>query len=79
MARHLTPLFAAALVAVSLGGVQSASACGCKSTFERNKPHVNVGTIGHVDHGKVKRSSRKRLKAGPRRSRRGLGWIHRRK
>jgi elongation factor Tu len=24
-----------------------------KSTFERNKPHVNVGTIGHVDHGKT--------------------------
>jgi elongation factor Tu len=24
-----------------------------KGTFERNKPHVNVGTIGHVDHGKT--------------------------
>ncbi|MCP9290909.1 elongation factor Tu [Gracilimonas sediminicola] len=24
-----------------------------KETFERNKPHVNVGTIGHVDHGKT--------------------------
>ncbi|EPU4492935.1 GTP-binding protein, partial [Pseudomonas aeruginosa] len=23
-----------------------------KEKFERNKPHVNVGTIGHVDHGK---------------------------
>ncbi|MGO4118953.1 elongation factor Tu, partial [Rhizobium johnstonii] len=23
-----------------------------KSKFERNKPHVNIGTIGHVDHGK---------------------------
>ena len=23
------------------------------ATFERNKPHVNVGTIGHVDHGKT--------------------------
>ncbi|MCH2451299.1 MAG: hypothetical protein MK198_15380, partial [Gracilimonas sp.] len=22
-----------------------------KETFQRNKPHVNVGTIGHVDHG----------------------------
>ena len=21
--------------------------------FQRNKPHVNVGTIGHVDHGKT--------------------------
>ncbi len=24
-----------------------------KSTFERTKPHVNIGTIGHVDHGKT--------------------------
>ncbi|KAL0700676.1 hypothetical protein Bca4012_056798 [Brassica carinata] len=23
------------------------------ATFTRNKPHVNVGTIGHVDHGKT--------------------------
>ncbi|KUJ90211.1 MAG: elongation factor Tu, partial [Thermoanaerobacter thermocopriae] len=24
-----------------------------KQKFERKKPHVNVGTIGHVDHGKT--------------------------
>jgi len=24
-----------------------------KEAFERNKPHVNIGTIGHVDHGKT--------------------------
>ena len=24
-----------------------------KDTFDRSKPHVNVGTIGHVDHGKT--------------------------
>ena len=24
-----------------------------KETFQRTKPHVNVGTIGHVDHGKT--------------------------
>src|SRR5690606_8111005 len=24
-----------------------------KATFERTKPHVNVGTIGHIDHGKT--------------------------
>ena len=24
-----------------------------KETFKREKPHVNVGTIGHVDHGKT--------------------------
>ena len=24
-----------------------------KEVFERTKPHVNVGTIGHVDHGKT--------------------------
>jgi elongation factor Tu len=23
------------------------------AVFERTKPHVNIGTIGHVDHGKV--------------------------
>ncbi|KAI4241293.1 MAG: hypothetical protein L6R42_011309, partial [Xanthoria sp. 1 TBL-2021] len=25
---------------------------GLATVFERNKPHVNIGTIGHVDHGK---------------------------
>ncbi|HMA33666.1 MAG TPA: GTP-binding protein, partial [Chloroflexia bacterium] len=24
-----------------------------KKRFERTKPHINVGTIGHVDHGKT--------------------------
>ncbi|MCX7956730.1 MAG: GTP-binding protein, partial [Endomicrobia bacterium] len=24
-----------------------------KPKFERSKPHVNVGTIGHIDHGKT--------------------------
>ncbi len=24
-----------------------------KETFVRNKPHVNIGTIGHIDHGKT--------------------------
>ena len=23
-----------------------------KAKFERTKPHVNIGTIGHIDHGK---------------------------
>jgi small GTP-binding protein len=37
---------------------QFASSCDniqtmAKAKFERNKPHVNVGTIGHVDHGKT--------------------------
>ena len=27
-----------------------------KAKFERNKPHVNIGTIGHVDHGKIGRA-----------------------
>ena len=26
-----------------------------KETFDRSKPHVNVGTIGHVDHGKTRK------------------------
>ena len=24
-----------------------------KAKFERNKPHVNMGTMGHIDHGKT--------------------------
>ncbi|MFH1715450.1 MAG: GTP-binding protein, partial [Elusimicrobiota bacterium] len=24
-----------------------------KEKFERKKPHLNIGTIGHVDHGKT--------------------------
>jgi hypothetical protein len=28
------------------------------TAFERSKPHVNIGTIGHVDHGKVRFSLR---------------------
>ena len=24
-----------------------------KAAFDRSKPHVNIGTIGHVDHGKT--------------------------
>ena len=24
-----------------------------KDTFKRDKPHLNIGTIGHVDHGKT--------------------------
>src|SRR5690606_943207 len=40
------------------GGVTSsiqrwATVSMAKEKFERNKPHVNVGTIGHVDHGKT--------------------------
>ena len=26
-----------------------------KEKFNRSKPHVNIGTIGHVDHGKTTR------------------------
>ena len=28
-----------------------------KAKFDRSKPHVNIGTIGHVDHGKIGRAS----------------------
>ena len=34
-----------------------------KGKFERTKPHVNVGTIGHVDHGKTTLTAKKRLAA----------------
>lgn len=29
-----------------------------KAKFERSKPHVNIGTIGHVDHGKTTLTAR---------------------
>jgi elongation factor Tu len=29
-----------------------------KESFKRDKPHLNVGTIGHVDHGKTTLNSR---------------------
>ena len=32
---------------------KSTALFGSRETFERTKPHVNVGTIGHVDHGKT--------------------------
>ena len=31
-----------------------------KAKFERTKPHVNIGTIGHVDHGKTTRRAASR-------------------
>ena len=37
-----------------------------KAKFERTKPHLNVGTIGHVDHGKTTLSSAMTLYLGDR-------------
>src|SRR6266852_821529 len=34
-------------------GIHQRTAIMAKGKFERTKPHVNVGTIGHVDHGKT--------------------------
>ena len=33
--------------------VRNYAAPAKKETFSRNKPHVNIGTVGHVDHGKT--------------------------
>ena len=43
-----------------------------KEKFDRSKPHVNVGTIGHIDHGKTT------LDRGAHQSgcRQGLGEVH---
>ena len=31
-----------------------------KEKFDRSKPHVNIGTIGHVDHGKTTLTGKER-------------------
>jgi len=66
--KMLTVGIAAAAV---LGTIGAASACGCKTKFERTKPHVNVSGSA---------SGRKRsnaLKASPRHQRKGshINWI----
>ena len=33
-----------------------------KAKFERTKPHVNIGTIGHVDHGKTTTTAARTVK-----------------
>jgi elongation factor Tu len=33
--------------------MQGGSSTMAKKKFERTKPHANIGTIGHVDHGKT--------------------------
>lgn len=33
--------------------LQRGFAAEAKKVFSRDKPHVNIGTIGHVDHGKT--------------------------
>ena len=52
MTEKITIIIAVIAALVALERDTSASAC-CKATFKRTKPHVNVGTIGHVDHGKT--------------------------
>lgn len=48
----------ASLATICLTGV--ASAC-CKAKFERTKPHVNIGTLGHVDHGSARSGGQVRI------------------
>jgi elongation factor Tu len=43
-----------------------------KQKFERNKPHVNIGTIGHIDHGKTTLTAA--ITKRPRRQ--GLAGLH---
>lgn len=38
---------------VKTSGSGAKATSGAKAKFDRSKPHVNVGTIGHVDHGKT--------------------------
>jgi len=43
-----------------------------KEKFDRSKPHVNVGTIGHIDHGKTTLTSAITMVPGKPESRRRL-------
>ena len=56
-----TAIFASVLVVFSAEPFQSVHAA--KETFQRTKPHVNIGTIGHVDHGKSSFSNSGRARA----------------
>lgn len=51
-AAHQNPL-QAALRPAAQKQFLSAAARSYATAFTRDKPHVNIGTIGHVDHGKV--------------------------
>ncbi|GHJ89866.1 hypothetical protein NliqN6_6268 [Naganishia liquefaciens] len=51
-ARRPSPAAAAALTA-SFGNASRAYAAEAGGKFSRRKPHFNIGTIGHVDHGKT--------------------------
>uniref|UniRef100_A0A7S1C497 Elongation factor Tu n=2 Tax=cellular organisms TaxID=131567 RepID=A0A7S1C497_9STRA len=42
-----------AALRVAAGAGRPAAPARCLATFSRDKPHVNIGTIGHVDHGKT--------------------------
>ena len=46
---RLTNLFVFMFKKIKVGEIKKMS----KQVFDRSKPHVNVGTIGHVDHGKT--------------------------
>ena len=59
MKKYLSPLQkkllqkAKALNIINISYSKEESFKMAKAKFERNKPHVNIGTIGHVDHGKT--------------------------
>ena len=51
-----------------------------KAKFERTKPHVNIGTIGHVDHGKTTLTAAITMALSQQGNRQGAGregaWNH---
>ena len=59
--RFQVTIAATVFLITAVGPFQSAHAA--KEKFERSKPHVNVGTIGHVDHGKTSLSNTGRARA----------------
>lgn len=53
LSRSFSPLVKNCLSRVQAVKALARQQAPCLSTYQRIKPHVNIGTIGHVDHGKT--------------------------
>src|SRR4029077_1154806 len=51
--RSRLPKKSSSAFAANSHGYKEQGTAMAKAKFERNKPHLNIGTIGHIDHGKT--------------------------